>query len=89
MRSFVKWKIENGEWKMKDLIQELKNMYETSKKGYKVANIILFGIKYSNILKKMTNIDLVKLAETATGNASYATEIRKGIKLSDLLKEEK
>ena len=74
---------------MKNLEQELKNIYETSKKGYKVANIILFGIKNSKILKNLENSELIKLAENATGNASYSTEIRKGIKLYDLLKDEK
>jgi len=73
---------------MRNLEKELKNMYEKSKKGYKVANVILFGIKYSDILKNFSDNELKKLAEIATGNISYSTEIRKGIKLSDLLKEE-
>ena len=73
---------------MKNLQQELKNMYENSKKGYKVESIILFGIKNSEILKKFTNTELKKLAEHATGKVSYSTEIRKGIKIYDLLDRE-
>jgi hypothetical protein len=81
--------MENGEWKMKNLEQALKNMYENSKKGYQVANVILFGIKYANSLKNLTNYELLKLAENSTGHGKYSTEIRKGIKLADLLKENK
>jgi hypothetical protein len=74
---------------MKNLEQELKNMYENSKRGYQVANVILFGIKNADVLKKLTNYELVKIAENATGYGKYSTEIRKGIKLADLLKENK
>ena len=72
---------------MKNLEQELRNLYENSKKGYQVANIIYFGIQNSNRLKNFENSDLVKLSINATGKSSYSTEIRKGIKLYDLLKE--
>ncbi|GAB6045438.1 hypothetical protein JCM11957_10360 [Caminibacter profundus] len=74
---------------MENLEQELRNMYENSKKGYKIESIILFGIKNSSILKNLENVDLIKIAENATGKLSYATEIRKGIKLYDLLENEK
>jgi hypothetical protein len=59
----------------------LREMYDKAPKGYLVANIHFFGVKYaSEILKNNYKVaDIV----TASGlNQSYLTEVNKGIKLS-------
>jgi 5-methylcytosine-specific restriction protein B len=65
-----------------ELIEKLKAMYEGADKGFQVANIHLFGIQHANSLK---NKNLKYIASKATGNASYSSEISKGIKLKPLL----
>lgn len=59
----------------------LQQMYNNAPQGYQVANIHLFGVKYSNeIIKNRYKVsDVVK----ASGiNLSYATEVSKGVKLA-------
>jgi len=67
-----------------ELIIILKNMYESASYGYKVTMIHLFGIEYANKLK---NKSLKNISYAATGRFSFATEISKGIKLSEFVKK--
>ena len=66
----------------RELIQKLKELYENAESGQKVSSIHLFGIQYAEELKGK---NLQKIAEEATGNVSYNTEISKGRKLFLLL----
>ncbi|MGJ0310626.1 McrB family protein [Aliarcobacter cryaerophilus] len=66
-----------------ELINILKDMYENAQNGEQVSSIHLFGIEYAEDLR---NKDIKKIAIEATGNKSYQTEIAKGRKLANLLK---
>jgi len=58
----------------------LHRMYTEAERGEKVAMIHLFGIKYAQDIKALTNgTELAKLSKI---KATYATEISKGMKLS-------
>lgn len=59
----------------------LKDMYDSAPTGYKVANIHLFGVKYSSIILK-NNVKATEIIRASGLNPSYATEVSKGIKLS-------
>ena len=64
------------------LAEKLKSMYENADKGYLVAMIHLFGIKYSDYIgsdKVATAKEIVKLSRLSS---SYHTEVSKGVKLS-------
>jgi len=64
-----------------ELGKTLKQMYDDAPRGYQVANIHLFGVKYASIIlnKNYKASDIIR----ASGiNQSYATELSKGIKLA-------
>ncbi|TNE81433.1 MAG: hypothetical protein EP332_04595 [Bacteroidetes bacterium] len=61
-------------------------MYGSAPKGYAVANIHLFGIKYAN---QIANFSKKEIIEESGIRKSYLTELSKGIKLAELLKNEK
>ena len=67
----------------KELIEQLKDMYENAGQGEKVSSIHLFGIKYADVLRGKS---LKNIAEKGTGNSSYNAEINKGINLNKQLK---
>ena len=59
----------------------LKDMYENAPKGFHVAQIHHFGVKYAEVI--ISNDYKAKDIIRESGlNASYATELSKGIKLS-------
>lgn len=65
-----------------ELASILNKMYFNAPEGYQVANIHLFGVKYADIILEndYTATEIVRLASL---NPSYATEVSKGIKLSE------
>jgi len=63
----------------KELSEILADMYNNSLKGESVAMIHLFGIKYSEQIKEY---GIKEIVERSGLNASYATEVSKGIKLA-------
>lgn len=65
-----------------ELGQILREMYSNASHGNQVVNIHLFGIKYA--FEILRNKYSVKEIVTASGiNTSYATEVSKGIRLSE------
>ena len=62
----------------------LRDMYENAKEGYAVVLIHLFGIKYAEQIRDsgVTPMDIVRAAGI---NASYSTEIQKGIRLAEFV----
>lgn len=69
--------------KREQLIQKLHDLYFNAKDRETAVMIHLFGIKYADELKEHGS--LKKIAEDAGVPASYATEISKGIKLSQFV----
>jgi hypothetical protein len=70
-----------------ELAKKLSEMYENAPEGDKVSMIHLFGIRYSNEIIKNNYIpgDIIKNTKLKNGsrmNASYQTEINKGVNLS-------
>ena len=65
------------------LIKKLNELYFNAKDKETAVMIHLFGIKYADILKEHGSLKM--LAEEAGIPASYATEISKGMKLSDFV----
>lgn len=61
-------------------IATLKEMYQNAQKGNQVLQIHLFGIKFASELE---GLSLPEIAVEATGSRSYATEIRKAMRLSE------
>ena len=59
----------------------LKGMYDNALKGYQVANIHFFGVKYASIILE-NNFKATDIVRASGINLSYATEVSKGIKLS-------
>lgn len=64
-----------------DLGKILKEMYETAPRGYQVANIHLFGVKYASIIND-NHYKVTDIIRASGINKSYATEVSKGIKLA-------
>ncbi len=64
-----------------ELINQLKEMYDTAEKGKKVANIHLFGMTYA---EELNGKQLKKIAKEATGQESYHSEISKGMNLKKI-----
>lgn len=63
-----------------EAIRELKRMYGEGKLSKRAATMVhLFGVKYADELEGMP---LRRIAEQATGSASYGQEIYKGMKLA-------
>jgi 5-methylcytosine-specific restriction protein B len=65
-----------------ELIAILKDLYENAATNEQVASIHLFGIQYANELRGK---NLKDIARKATGKESYFSEINKGIRLKNLL----
>lgn len=59
----------------------LKEMYENAPRGYQVAKIHLFGVKYAEVIER-NNYKVVDIIKTSGINTSYSTEVSKGIKLA-------
>lgn len=59
----------------------LREMYDNAPKGYKVANIHLFGVKYAEVILEK-NFKVIEIIRASGLNESYLTEISKGIKLA-------
>lgn len=60
----------------------LREMYDKAPYGYQVANIHFFGVKYAPIIIK-NNYSIKNIVSSSGLNLSYATEVNKGIKLSE------
>lgn len=59
----------------------LKEMYENAPRGYQVANIHFFGVKYASIILGR-HYKVSEIIRASGINQSYATELSKGIKLA-------
>lgn len=59
----------------------LMEMYENAPRGYQVANIHLFGVKYADVIKG-NEYKVTDIIQSSGINNSYATEVSKGIKLA-------
>ncbi|WP_419885537.1 HTH-like domain-containing protein [Paenibacillus sp. B-A-8] len=67
---------------VQELGKILGDMYNKAPHGKQVAKIHLFGVKYADVIQR--NHYSVKDIVAASGiNSSYATEVSKGIKLSE------
>ena len=66
---------------LKNLIDRLRNDYETSPRGEKMTALHRFGIEHASALADLDRADLEAVA-SAAGSASFATELRKMIKLA-------
>jgi hypothetical protein len=69
------------------LAEILSEMYDNAPEGDKVSMIHLFGIRYSNEINKNNYaakdiINYTRLRNGSKMNASYKTEISKGVNLS-------
>jgi hypothetical protein len=71
---------------LKELGEKLSEMYNNAPSGYSVAMIHLFGIKYANeiLLSRFSKKDIANAARIPE---SYGTEISKGVKLAEYVKE--
>lgn len=65
---------------MRELVEELRHSVENAPKGDRVVSIHLFGIRHAKVLNGM---NLHDLAERAGIGRSFATELRKGVRLAD------
>lgn len=61
--------------------QTLARMYNTANNNEKVIMIHLFGIKYGDVIIS-NGYDVKSILKYASMNASYYTEVRKGIRLA-------
>jgi hypothetical protein len=68
-----------------ELGKVLKGMYDKAPRGYQVANIHFFGVKYAETILK-NNFRINKIISASGLNPSYSTEVSKGIKLSEYVK---
>ena len=72
----------------KELGQILKKMYDDAENREKVRKIHMFGIEYGQFIT-LNNVRISEIASNAGLNPSYATEIRKGIRIgAELLKSD-
>ncbi len=62
----------------------LKDIYEKTEYGQRVAQIHLFGIKYGKYIRAY-NISLNEIILFSNINKSYLTELNKGVKLSEFV----
>ncbi len=60
----------------------LADMYENAMNGEKVAHIHLFGVKYGKEIKS-NRYKATEVIKASGLRASYATELSKGVKLSE------
>lgn len=59
----------------------LREMYDNAPKGYQVANIHLFGVKYAEVILD-NNIKATDIISISGLKGSYSAEVSKGIKLA-------
>lgn len=59
----------------------LREMYDNAPKGYQVANIHLFGVKYAEVIIE-NNIKATDIIRVSGLKESYSAEVSKGIKLA-------
>ena len=64
---------------IEDVAKQLKSDYQRALEGNKVVTIHLFGIRYADQLEGMP---LKEIAARAEVPVTYATEIRKGMRLA-------
>jgi hypothetical protein len=57
-------------------------LYNKAPKGYQVANIHFFGVKYASIIQR-NHLNVKNIVAFSGLNPTYATEVSKGIKLSN------
>ncbi len=65
---------------IKELGDILSQMYSDAPKSEKVTQILLFGIKYSNEVKKVGIKNVVQ--QSVLRDTKYGSEVSKGTKLS-------
>ncbi|WP_308637323.1 HTH-like domain-containing protein [Paenibacillus silvisoli] len=68
--------------KVQDLGRILSDMYNKAPQGKQVAKIHLFGVKYADIIQR-NNYSIKDIVAASGINISYATEVSKGVKLSE------
>ncbi|PZD96650.1 hypothetical protein DNH61_07245 [Paenibacillus sambharensis] len=59
-------------------------MYHKAPHGKQVAKIHLFGVKYADVIMR-NNLSVKEIVSVSGINPSYATEVSKGIKLSEFV----
>lgn len=64
-----------------ELGRKLMEMYENAPRGYQVANIHLFGVKYADVIYE-NDYKVSDIINASGMKKSYATEVSKGIKLA-------
>lgn len=64
-----------------ELGRKLMEMYENAPKGYQVANIHLFGVKYAEVINQY-DYKVSDIINASGIKKSYAAEVSKGIKLA-------
>lgn len=62
----------------------LGDMYNKAPHGKQVAKIHLFGVKYADVITR-NNLSVKEIVNVSGINPSYATEVSKGIKLSEFV----
>ncbi|WP_231573993.1 HTH-like domain-containing protein [Paenibacillus sp. FSL R5-0345] len=67
---------------VQELGRILCEMYNKAPHGKQVAKIHLFGVKYADIIRK-NNYSVKDIVAASGINISYATEVSKGINLSE------
>jgi len=70
---------------LKKLGEILEKMYDEAKKGEKVTMIHLFGIKFADLISE-NGYKPLEVVKAAGINASYATEVNKGMNLAKYVK---
>jgi hypothetical protein len=64
---------------MDDLIKQLRQALDAAPKGDRVVTIHLFGIRHAD---RLGGVNLQDLAERSGIGKSFATELRKGVRLA-------
>lgn len=70
---------------LRKLGEILEKMYAGAQKGEKVTMIHLFGIKFADLISE-NGYKPLEVVKAAGINASYATEVSKGINLAKYVK---
>lgn len=70
---------------IEELASILRNNYTNADKGNKVSAIHAFGVQYANEIKE-NNYSATEIIKKSGLNESYSTELSKGIKLYDYMK---
>ena len=66
---------------LKEVATELKAMYDQAEVGEMVTMILLFGIRYADVIKA-NGYSVQEIIAQAGMRDSYATEVSKGVKLA-------